>query len=341
MKKLIGSILLCSFAYLGTGQITYNDSREDFLAAMQRNKNFRNQIVKGKIISAQTFVYKNNNLIGSLAEESKYDTRGNCTDFFQYKNGKLKWHTSNTYDDSNRVTQFAFYKGTQNLKRMCKNTYDKSGNLVEQDFYKSDPKTIISKIIRTYDSRNNITESKSFDRKGKLIGRIVYTYYDDGSKKQTIQYAKSGKVERVWNFDCNPVGKLEAKKFKDTAKVCIHYETDKDGNQIKVKEEYLGAGILGFSYRRVTKFDKDNNQIDLAYYKFNGKQIVHWSATYNASGKMTESILYKARTQEVYSRITYSYNSEGTMQESVIYRKSAIPYSTMKYIYTSSLSAPK
>jgi hypothetical protein len=135
-----------------------------------------------------------------------------------YNRGKVKMHNSFTFDDSNRMTSFASYNGSGKLKRMNKNTYDKSGNIIEQDFYKKNPNAINKKTIKTYDSRNNITETKAFDKKGNLKTHIEYTYYEDGSKKQTTQYSGKGKVIRIWNFDCNPVGKPEAKKLKTPAR---------------------------------------------------------------------------------------------------------------------------
>jgi hypothetical protein len=249
-------------------------------------------------------------------------------------------HNAFTYDDSDRTTSYTFYKGNGKLKGMEKITYDNAGNIIEEDSYKKNPQAINKKFVKTYDNRNNITESKEFDRKGRLNSRVVYTYYDDGSKKQTIQYSGNGKVIQLWNFDCNPVGKLQAEKFKDTNKVCIHYETDKEGNPIKVKEEYDGGtGLFGKTYRNVTKYDKNNHMLDNAWYKLNGKLISHWSATYNADGRPLEYITYKDGTQEILYRTTYTYTSDGNTTENVIYKKSQI-IAKDKYVYASSVPAP-
>lgn len=340
MKNFLVVLLFIILAFFVSGQATYNDSREDFLAAMQRSKSYRTHIAAMNISLVRTFRYKHTNADGYLMYEAKYDDRGNCTDWVTYKHGKVKTRTSSNHDDSNRLTQSAFYKGANKFKNMVANTYDKAGNLIEQDVYWKNPKTATSKIIKSYDNQNKITESKTFGKKGNLTGHIEYTYYGDGSKKQTTQYSAKGKVKRIWNFDCNPVGKLEAKKFKDTSKICIHYETDKDSNPIKVKEEYNGAGLFGGNTRSVTKYNKDNNVIDETYYKLNGKQIYHWSTSYNSSEKITEHIVYKPGTQETWFRTIYTYNSDGNMATSITYKKSQLPFSTMKYVYTSSISAP-
>ncbi len=340
MKKYLAIILFVISSLIIKGQATYYDSREDFLSAMQRNKSYRTHIAAKDITSVQTFGYKKNNPDGVLMSASKYDGRGNNTDFVKYSHGKIKTHNTATYDDSSRMMSYTHYKRNGKLKEMGNTIYDKSGNIIEIDFYKKNPQSIFTKTVKIYNNSNNITESKVLDKNGKLKNRIGYTYYDDGTKKQTIQYSGSGKIMRIWNFDCNPVGKLEAKKFKDTSKVCIHFETDKDGNPIKVKEEYTGAGFLGRTIRNVTKYDKNNNMIDATYYNLNGKELGHWNASYNASNQITEYAIYKAGTRQTWFKTTYSYNDAGNIAESVIYKKSQAPVSKMKYVYTSSLSLP-
>jgi hypothetical protein len=341
MKKFFAFVLFFMPVFIVSGQVIYTDSREDFLASMLRSKIFRENIAAKNITSERTIGYNRNDTTGHLIYEARYDTRGNNTDWVAYKHGKVKMHNTASHDDSSRLTGYASYNGKGKLKSMSTNTYDKAGNLIEQDVYWKNTKTTATKIFKTYDNRNNVTETKSLDSKGKLKNHIVYTYYDDGSKKQTIQYSGTGKVKRVWNFDCNPVGISEAKKFKDTSKVCIHFETDKDGNPIKIKEEYTGAGFLGRTLRNITKYDKDNNMIDASSYNLKGKQLTHWSASYNQSGRIAEYIMYKAGSQKTWFRTTYSYNNDGNMAESVVYKKAQVPFSTMKYVYTSSLASPK
>jgi len=340
MKKIVAATLLAISACQISAQVIYSDSRKDFLVMLQKNKNFRAHIAAENIASLQTFGYKHNSTVGSLIEESRFDKKGNNTEWFMYKHGKVKKHNTATFDDSNRATSFTHYTGSGKLKEMITATYDKAGNLIEQDWYKKDPQTINRKTIKTYDSQNNITESKEFDGKGNLKNRVEYTYYDDGSKKQTIQYSGKGKVLQLWNFDCNPVGKLQAERLKDTNKICIHYETDKDGNPIKVNEEYQGGtGLFGKTYRYITKYNKNNNLIDAAWYNLNGKLISHWSESYNADGKMTEYTIYKGGAQEILYKSIYTYDNSGNMTESILYKKSQVN-STMKYVYASALTSP-
>ncbi|HTB08044.1 MAG TPA: hypothetical protein VK806_13930 [Bacteroidia bacterium] len=343
MKRLLATLILITPAFLTIGQANYGDSREELLSTMQKSKKGRAHIVSANIKTIQNFAYKRNAKVGILEYEYRYDNRGNCIEWFIYrKNGKVKVHELNTFDDSNRITMSQYYNGSDKMKSAESRVYDRSGNILEHDFYKRDSKVAKSKTISTYDTKNNITESKMYDKKGKLESRIEYSYYDDGSKKQTIEYSGKGKVKQVWNFDCNPVGTAQAHKFKDTSKVCIHFETDKDGNQIKVKEEYSNSrGLFSFTMRTVSRYDKDNNEIDRASYKLNGKQLSHWSTVYNSDGRMTEYADYKPGTDKPYWKITYTYNSDGYVTESDMYWKSfQEPDAKYKWVYSAPISTP-
>jgi hypothetical protein len=100
------------------------------------------------------------------------------------------------------------------------------------------------------------------------------------------------------------------------------------------------GGAFGRTIRTVTKYDKDNNIIDVGSYNLNGKQLSHLSATFYAPGKISEYIIYRGGSQKIMFRITYTYNTDGYIAESVIYKKSQVPFTTMKYVYTSSLTSP-
>ena len=109
----------------------------------------------------------------------------------------------------------------------------------------------------------------------------------------------------------------------------------------RLKNNIRVQGFLGSTIRNITKYDKDNNVIDNVYYKLNGKQIGRWSASYNTSGRITEQIYYDGGTNKTRLRYTYRYGNDGNVTEAVIYKKEKpLPFTTMKYVYTSSLSSP-
>jgi hypothetical protein len=339
MKKTLIILLLISPVLFASGQADYNDSKEDLLASMRMSKKFRTHLAAIGIRSAQKFEYKHNDSIGVLTYSLDYDNHGNNIDWFEYKkSGKIKTRATTSYDDSDRVTKYQYYNRANKSVWLDAYTYDKWGNITESDGYLGRTQKLFSKTINTYDSVKNITESKTFNKRGKLITRVEYTYYTDGSKKQTIQYSRKGKVQNIWNFNCNPVGDAQAKKLKDTGKVCIHYETDKDGMPIKIKEEYTWQdGLFGKSMRRnITKYNKDNYVLDFSSCKLNGKQTLHYSAIYNATGRCIEYDLYKPGTTKTWIKHLYSYK-DGIIASMVIYKKAkATPDATYKWIYNQS-----
>jgi len=338
MKKILITLLIVIPAFAVSGQASYNDSREEFMTAMQQTRKSRAHITALRILSVQSFEYKNVNKPGKLSYELRYDSKGNITNWLEYrKNGKIKRQSLVSYNDSNWVTISASYNGAGKQNWKIRFSYNTLGRLIEHDTYKRDSQKIVSKTINTYDNKNNIIESETFGKKGNLKSRTEYNYYDDGSKKQTTMYSAKGKIKQVWNFDCNPIGDLRAKKLKDTSKVCIHYETDQDGNPIKVKEEYAETGIFGTMERTVTKYNKDNNVLDVSAYKLNGKQTSHFSASYNSQGNLTEYIMYKAGTTKPWWRNSYTYTSDGNMETEAFYwRADQTPANTFKYVYNSS-----
>ena len=97
--------------------------------------------------------------------------------------------------------------------------------------------------------------------------------------------------------------------------------------------------MFGRIVRNITKYDKDNNLLDYSDYTLSGKQLNHYSANYNASGKITDYVWYKPGTEKVLYRNTYVYNSDGYMTQALFYEKSQEPVSTLKYVYTSSIAS--
>lgn len=163
----------------------------------------------------------------------------------------------------------------------------------------------------------------------KQGSHFTYSYYDDGSRKQSVEYNRKGKVLHTWNYDCSPVGQMAGAK-KDTSKVCIRYETDKNGNRIKITEEFEKRGDV---VRRVNKYNLHDRLLDVSDYNKKGKVVYRYSYDYNANGRMTEAIYYKPGSGEkVKYRYTYVYDSNSDLSKYVAY-KYARPQYVYKYEY--------
>lgn len=336
MKSLLIILAITLSACVVHGQGIYSNEASEYRYYLALSKLDRKHIVSGKIDGLQIYCYKKDSTNVGLVAENKYDRKGNATEWIIYKHGKIKERDEATFDDSNRMISYIAYdrKGRQKIKGL--NIYNQAGNLVENDQYGSDPKKPLSKMLCTYNSNNKITDYKWFGKNDKLKARTEYSYYDDGSNKQTIAYSGKGKVTNIWNYDCSPVGKLEAKKLKDTSKICIHYEKDKNGDPIEVEEQVVHAGgLFDPPTRYITKSDKKHNVLEQYGFEFSGKEIYHASYGYNNLGQMTEQLSYKAGTPDVDFKTVYMYNENNYITTMKVYRDNMLePYSVIKYTYT-------
>jgi hypothetical protein len=338
MKNLIILILFLFAALSINAQAYYLDTKSDVMAMENNTAKYRIHISDNHITSIKSFAYKGDDTVGYLSYQSKFDAKGNVVEQEQFKkNGKIKYHAIYKYDDNNRKTEVTWLKRKDKFNYKQVNTYDEAGNVINYSFYMKRPDNIMWHYIYKYDAKNNMIENTGYDYKNRLFDRTIYSYYDDGSKKQTTMYNDKGRVERVWNFDCNPIGKDVADKLKDTTQVCVKYETDKNGNKIKIKEENNVKGHHFFVFNRhlrtISKYDRNDNLLDLATYKMNGKEIRHWSNSYDDKNNFKEHIEYKPNTKDIKLRNVCVYDNSGNVIETMVYKKSDKPDVVYKLVY--------
>ena len=341
MKNLIILTLLLFSVLTINAQAFYLDNKSDVMANEHSNAKFRQHILDNHIITIKYYTYKNGDTVGYLSGLAKYDAKGNVTETEGFKkNGKIVIHQLFKYDDNNRNIEYTGLKSNDKFFYKNTNVYDINGNVIDYRYYYKRPDNMIYHMVYRYDDKKNMIENEGYDKKNRLYERTTYSYYDDGSKKQTILYDDKGKVDRIWNFDCNPVGTAEHDKLKDTTKVCIKYETDKNGNKIKIKEENnvreennIRGSLFQRYVRNISKFDVNDNLIDFTSYKKNGKVIKHWSRDYDSKGNAKDYVIYKRNSNEIKVRYVYTYDNSGNMVETVSYKNSDKPDKIWKCIY--------
>ena len=336
MKKYFFIWVFVCLCLAGNAQMYYSDGSYDDKADKAWRDSVRKITLDAHITGLKTYRFhvdstkakrKNN---GSLVYEWKYDDKGNVTSFIKNnKKGRTKEHYSYLWNDNNQFLQSTSFKRNGKIKYQMVNTYDKTGNCVEtwRYFWDAPPNHKLQK----FDDNHKLQEIIwRYDNDKKLSGRYEFSYYPDGSKKLTVEYNKKGKIKHTWNYDCSPVGKLTSAKFKDTTKVCIKYEKDKDGNVIKVKEEFFKSGNLA---RKVDKLDSHNNLLDVAYYNKKGKCVMHTAMSYNSKNQMTEYITYRKGTDRIRSRDIYQYNPDGEIGQTNAFDRNNKPKYILKYVY--------
>jgi hypothetical protein len=330
-------LLLLSFALsiVVSAQVSYYDSK-DFKGDEQQGYAFRKRLADNHISGEKIYHYKSSSgadtAVGYLVTDISYDNKGQLSEHKVYKkNGSLRSRSVYQWNSDGKIIDNAYYKGNGKLLWRYVTQYDTNGNVTEQRSYWKNGEEIQWHSIATYDEIQNMTEMKWLEKNDTKLTRVyTYTYYPDGSKKQTIEYNGKGKVLHTWNFDCNPTGALETTAYKDSSKICIKYETDKDGNKIKVKEQNVKQGSI---VRLVAKYDKNNNEIFSAGYDKHGKMKTHRESVFDSNNNQVEKIIYKPYSAEIKKRFVWHYDTAGFITEEIAYKESNTPYYTRKFSF--------
>jgi len=333
MKKHLLAIVFIFSCIAVQAQVYYSDGNED-PSQNVRSDSARKRIVSKHIVAINVYCSKSDTgqegtKKSYLSSVTKYDDNGNMVDYqILNKHGNTIQEYLYRYDNDGRNLEFTVLKRSGKIKRQITYDYDKSGNNIMTHWFFDDYPP--ARRVRIYDDKNHLLEQTYFYYHYKKQGsKYKYSYYDDGSRKQSVEYNRKGKVLHTWNYDCSPVGQMAGAK-KDTSKVCIRYETDKNGNRIKVTEEFEKRGDV---VRRVNKYDLHDRLLDVSDYNKKGKVVYRYSYDYNANGRMTEAIYYKPGSGEkVKFRYTYVYDSNSDLSKYVAY-KYARPQYVYKYEY--------
>ncbi|MCX6274341.1 MAG: hypothetical protein NTV09_03940, partial [Bacteroidetes bacterium] len=276
---------------------------------------------------------------GYLYSEMNYDSRGNLIEYKEYKrNGAIKIHGCYTMDDSGRMLEYRTLRPDGSNKYRESYTYDAAGNQTDlrnfgrTSLFSRKEKIWFHSAAKFDDKQNMLEQNYYYDANDKkLFDRFVYSYYDDGSKKQTVEYNRKGKVRHSWKYDCNPVGKMEAKNLKDTSKICIRYETDAGGNKIKVKEENVKRGKV---VRVIHKYDKNENQVEEISYDAKGRLRFHSTSGYDEKDNCTSFTAYRLNSNKIKIRYLFNYDSSGNITERIAYKESSVPAGILKFNYS-------
>ena len=336
-NPVVISFFLLSVLAANAQDLEYQTKAEITQAEHEMNLD-KQRMKDGRISSIKIYSYKSeseeNSKLGYLSIERAYNTDGNITDFRVYtRHGKIKFHYTYIYDHNGREIEFNELKSNGIIRRKLTMTYDSSGNITDRRNYWKRSGNLRWHCITRYDDKQNMIELKySGKNDQKDLGGFVYTYYPDGTKKQTVEYGRKKKVLHTWNYDCDPSGKSEGKNLKDTSNICIRYTTDKDGNKIKIKEEnHKGSKIR----RIISKYDAQNNLLDVMQYDKKERVRYHYHSAYDSKNNLTESLYYRDKSDEIKHRYVYHYDASGNLIELLTYKKSSLPDRILKYNYIS------
>ena len=276
---------------------------------------------------------KKNPAPGYLISENTFDEQGNCTEYKSFtKSGRMKKHWIYKFNSNNDYIESTQLKANGRFISKFTWEYDSFSNLTDTRLYWKKPDKMSWHSKSVYDDKNNMTEIKYLTAQDKkLTDRYVYSYYPDGGKKQTLEYNRKGKIIHTWNYDCDPTGNAGINHLKDSSKICIRYETDKNGNRIKIKEENIKQGRRT---RTISKFDKNDNLLEWIGYNRKGRIILHSRALYDDKNNITERTQYKKDKTEVLKKFLFHYDTAGNLTEEIAYKGASTIDHVTKFDYS-------
>jgi hypothetical protein len=336
MKALAFLLPLLMASFISHAQVFRGDDALDAARSKHNLSRMKKRIVENHISGMQVTRYKYDKAgmpkPGRLAYEDKFDKDGNIIGYKEFKkNGKPKFNNVFTYNEKGLESEYRRLDKNNKIGPRTEYRYDEAGNLTDLRVFRPGPMNMAYHLLAKFDDKNNMLESRYLIKNDTKPGnRYEYTYYPDGSKKRTVEYNKRNKVMHTWNYECNPNGTLANAHLKDTSKICIRYETDKSGNKVTIKEEMLKLGNVR---RVITKYDNNDNMIDVSAYNKRSKRVYEYINTYDGQSRLTAANLYGKRDGRTNKRYEYHYDEKGNITEEVVYNKAPEPSHVFKFSY--------
>jgi hypothetical protein len=235
-------------------------------------------------------------------EKYRYDGAGNKIEYSRYSgssDGPVAYQKISKYDARNNVTEESGYDGVE--KFLNKYSYDTQGNLLEiiyqkngvlkekRTFQKDGLKTnvliynasgkLISKLLLTFDSKDNMLEETVYGVNQDIIEKKTYDYDDKKNLKRESKF-KLNKMTLRTTYNYNESGDLTE----------ITEEGPESAKFVKKSIAYNSKGfITEIKWRR--KGNEDYNSIT---YTYDARGICTQSETFYPSSN------YKALTKYIY-----------------------------------------
>ena len=262
-----------------------------------------------------------------------FDDKGRCISLSGGKIGKpIEWSHVYKYNDKDYMYILESKNKKGEIAEVQQHNYYKDQPGL-YDFVKINGKgdTLEYTIREPIDSITNTSYDRYY-KKGKLKYTWYSEYYPDGQQKRTTATDGKGKVQYVWNFECDANG-IEIAKHKDTSKLCVSREYDKDSTLTKVS---LAVDEKGELYKTVEKRNKFKKQLaTIRTNETKGYKESEYTNTYASDGQTILSHDYKSyyKGKLWYSTQT-AYDTNGNrVEKSVKNYKKGVLYKSTKGTY--------
>ncbi len=195
--------------------------------------------------------------------------------------------------------------------------YDEQGNIIERTSYDKDKKptwttkfkfnslgkiveevsgindTIESLILYSYNSDNNLIESKSFRPKDILKEIIKYKYNSDNKPVEEISYNGLGEISHRYEYKYDSNNLIEYTTYDESNEILSKTKSTYDNTNLIKSISYKSDGSANASYNYtyingILETDKEFNSVN---------EILR-EHKYNQDGEMLENISYHYKSEQ-------------------------------------------
>ncbi len=188
----------------------------------------------------------------------------------------------------------------------------KNGRTIQKNYYGSSGQLW---RMEKYDEKGNTTAVRSYDRKGKLIGEILYKYNARGKIVEQTSF-QDGRLPNIQTFSYDSTGKLVEEaiyKFGETLFRKRFYSYDSQGNLQEINTFSPRDRLLE---KKTFKYNSENRKIEEAECNSEGKLLTKTVWEYDKQGKLIRETRFEGEVKKRVSR----YNSRGQETETVHYQ---------------------
>ncbi|TNE78666.1 MAG: hypothetical protein EP332_13730 [Bacteroidetes bacterium] len=255
LRTLLSTLLiLCSIALFA--QISPEDNfRQGYYQWVQQH-NKQAETYKNAKVHYLTSTYskldEDSVLIRSrMNSRLELDTQGRIILYQNlWRRGRISNEIRISYDDESRIKTIQY--GTGKRKTLYEYEYFNDSLIAA---IKGQTKHDAYFYKYNYNSKLELTEM-SFHKNAKQVKRLEYSYYENGTKKETKVFDKRNKLKQTYSYACG-IDESVKKKKNDTSYVCSNTTVLPDGSKQRVTENIDDKGRVSrsvFTYNEKTKY---------------------------------------------------------------------------------------
>lgn len=266
----------------------------------------------------------------------KYGTNEKIAEVSVYREKSIVHKTLIAYDEKgNKIRESNSGSDALALNRAYK--YDLKGNLIEES---QDGNGFSHKSIRSYDDARNIIEESQYDN-GSLIIKAIRSYNDTGKLISVTTFNQIGSMNGKTLNGYDAKGNL-VESVSDGEHMSSRTTVSYENGRIKTKETFTSYknGYVESDHdpkpgKEIIIYNDAGQEIEHSYYDKGEVLRYKLASTYNAQGKLIETVTYKSDGKPEFKQmIEYDVNGNqikksletftktGTLEVSVAERRS-------------------